>query len=95
MTTADRQRRARNLCRRLGHDVAAVSPEGLGRSLPDTHPARAASDRFLDVLANWEREAATVDQVREAYDAALEAWRQAAAVFKTKQQLSRKMENSP
>jgi hypothetical protein len=81
-TKTERETRADALCRQLTADVVAIAPPGLGGWLPDKHPARTASGDFLDTLAAWERGEATVDQVREAYDQTLEAWRQAAEVFR-------------
>jgi hypothetical protein len=81
-TKTEREIRADALGRELTADITAIAPPGLGGWLPDKHPARTQSGDFLDTLAAWERGEATVDQVREAYDATLEAWRQAAEAFR-------------
>ena len=81
MTATERHERARNLCRRLSHDVAAVAPLGIGRWGPAWDIVESASTSFLDSLDAWERREGDVGDVREAYDAVVEAWRMAAAEY--------------
>lgn len=79
MSTARRGRSA-ELCRRLAADVAKVAPAGLGTWGPAWEIVAAPSGRFLGLLNEWEATGAPElrPQIREAYDATVAAWTEAA-----------------
>lgn len=87
MTTASpdierREAAARKLCRRLTDDVARIAPPGLGTEPWAWRLVTSASDRFLDLLHEWERtgdRGTLLDELRVAYYAVVDAWRTAAA----------------
>lgn len=82
MSTARRDR-ATELCRRLATDVARVAPPGLGTWEPAWKIISDPSDRFLDLLNEWE--ATGTPELRpaisEAYDAVVAAWTDAASRY--------------
>lgn len=77
----DRERRALNLCRRLSREVGAIAPAGLGLHDEAWEMVATSTDVFLDLLAAWQRGERSVVDVGVAYNAVLDAWREAAAVI--------------
>jgi len=82
-TPEERRERGTLLCQRLANDVGSLAPPGLG-TWPRTWDLVAGADAaFMIALTAWEAEPSERLRlrVREAYDAVLDAWRQAAAEY--------------
>jgi hypothetical protein len=79
----DRSDAAARLCRRLADDVGRIAPPGIGLWAPAWSGVAAASDRFLDLLSEWERtgDEAVLPDLRRAYYQVLDAWRSAAGRY--------------
>ncbi len=82
-TPEERRERGTALCRRLAADVASLTPPGIGSWSKAWDIVAGADAAFMIALTAWE--AAPSEplrlRVRTAYDAVLDAWRQAAAEY--------------
>ncbi|MCH7532509.1 MAG: hypothetical protein IIB36_12240 [Gemmatimonadetes bacterium] len=88
MTPDERRARGTELCKRLAADVAKVAPPGLGAWASSWDIVAEASAVFWIELTAWEAapsEPARLN-VRAAYEAVLDAWREAAHQFQVHQQ---------
>ena len=88
MTTDELRERGTQICERLCREVAEIAPEGIGRWNRAWEIAAEPDVEFMLALALWEadpNEDAKV-RVRAAYNAVLDAWRRAAADFKSRKQ---------
>lgn len=85
MTYEQRQAKGKILCEKLSEAVAHIVPEGIGRWDRAWDIVDGSSATFMAALSAWEIDPsdATMQQVSEAYDLVLEAWRFAAAEFTT------------
>lgn len=79
-----RTEKARRLCARLAGDVAAIAPAGLGTWDQAWAIVDPPSAELLAALTAWEAtgDDDTVAAVKVAYDAVLDAWREAARQYR-------------
>ncbi len=73
----------RVVCKRLTRDVDAIAPPGIGKWDRAWQMTAAADRDFRVALAAWEATGTEANRlrVRDAYDAVLDAWREAAQRF--------------
>ena len=71
------------LCQRLGRDVEAIAPPGLGGWSTTWELVGDAGASFIVALTAWEITGSEADRlkVRDAYDRVLNAWRGAVAKY--------------
>ena len=81
--SAERRERGAELCRRLGAEVAELAPPGIRRWEPVWEITAPSDAAFMEALTAWEADpgSATLNVVRQAYGAALEAWRRASGEY--------------
>jgi len=74
---------ATQVCANLSRDVERIAPPGIGGWEPAWELVADADAEFLTALLAWERAPSNEGQarVRAAYNAVLDAWREAARQF--------------
>ena len=79
---------ARKLCERLAGDVASIAPVGIGYWAEAWEIVAAADASFVIALSAWEATGSEVDRakVRAAFNAVLDAWREAVRQFEAAEQ---------
>lgn len=86
------QERAREICRRLTTDVAAIMPSGIGRWDRAWEIVDAPSADFMAALSAWQSEPTSEpakQAVRDTYAAVADAWRRAANEYGKHEEASR------
>ena len=79
---------ARKLCERLAQDVAAIAPVGIGYWAEAWEIVAAADASFVILLSAWEATGSEADRtkVRAAFNAVLDAWREAVRQYEEQRQ---------
>ena len=92
-----RRERGRTICRRVAAKVQEVTPPGLGEWEPAWSYVAEPSDRFLDLLDVWlyEDTPRTREDLQEAADALVRAWREAGRRYEADQSARETQEGVP
>ena len=79
----ERQARGKILCEKLAGQVATITPAGIELWDRAWEIVDGSSATFMIALSAWEIDPSdlTLERVTAAYDAVLDAWREAAAEF--------------
>ena len=79
----ERQAKGKILCEKLADQVAVIAPTGIDRWGRCWQVMDAPNATFVIALSAWECDPSdlTLGRVTAAYDAVLDAWREAAAEF--------------